>query len=275
MARTMPLWRSAELSLHRSDHPPEHEDQPYEAVADRFMATFVECGSFDLEVGNNGWRLATGDVMLRHPGMRYRAGFEGRGFTDACLTLTLLGADQDRFDPAWRWAPAPQPVLRASNRLAYLRWALDRALSLDAPMLVEHCAVEIFRPHAAPATPLFTARRFTWYAERIHAARERLDTEFACDHSVAELARSVGMSMFHFSRVFRDLVGQPPHRYLAQVRLRAAQAMLRDGRSVTETCFACGFGNLSHFSRSFARRFAHAPSRMASHAASPARRSGC
>ena len=29
--------------------------------------------------------------------------------------------------------------------------------------------------------------------------------------------------------------------------------MLDEGRGVTETCFACGFNNLSHFSRSFTR----------------------
>jgi AraC family transcriptional regulator len=70
------------------------------------------------------------------------------------------------------------------------------------------------------------------------------------------------MSMFHFSRVFTELVGMPPHQYLLRARLKAARSMLRDGRTVTETCFACGFSNLSHFSRSFARRFGHTPSRV-------------
>ena len=71
------------------------------------------------------------------------------------------------------------------------------------------------------------------------------------------------MSMFHFTRVFTELVGRPPHRYLTDARLRAARSMLEEGRSVTETCFACGFNNLSHFSRSFAQRFGLAPSRLA------------
>ena len=101
---------------------------------------------------------------------------------------------------------------------------------------------------------MFSERKFDWYAERVHFAREQLDREFASEFTVSELARSVGMSMFHFTRVFTELTGMPPHRYLLATRLKAARAMLRDGRSVTETCFACGFSNLSHFSRSFARR---------------------
>ena len=40
-------------------------------------------------------------------------------------------------------------------------------------------------------------------------------------------------------------------------------AMLKEGRKVTETCFACGYNNLSHFSRSFGRRFGVSPSRLA------------
>ena len=60
-----------------------------------------------------------------------------------------------------------------------------------------------------------------------------------------------------------ELVGAPPHRYLADARLKAAHTMLREGRAVTETCFACGYNNLSHFSRSFAKRFGMPPSRVA------------
>jgi AraC-like DNA-binding protein len=38
--------------------------------------------------------------------------------------------------------------------------------------------------------------------------------------------------------------------------------MLEEGRAVTDTCFACGFNNLSHFSRSFAARYGAPPSRF-------------
>ena len=130
-------------------------------------------------------------------------------------------------------------------------------------MFAEYCATEIFHeaPRSEPAE-LFSERKFSWYAERVHYARERMDSDFAEAFTVSDLARSVGMSMFHFTRVFAELTGLPPHRYLLDARLKAARSMLRQGRSVTETCFACGFGNLSHFSRSFARRFGCAPSRL-------------
>lgn len=264
MARIIPLWRSAELSVHRFDHPVEHEDAPYEEIADSFMASFVEDGTFDLEVADGRWRVAPGDVMLSHPGMRFRVAFQGKGFNDTCLSLTYTAAAEDRFDPARSWARAARPVLPANNRLRYLRWGLQRAITAGAPMFIEYCATRIFADPAPPGPALLHSdRKFSWYAERIHHIRERLDREFAEDFSVSDLARSVGMSPFHFTRVFTELVGTPPHRYRLRARFEAARLMILQGRGVTETCYACGFGNLSHFSRGFARLYGDAPSRLA------------
>jgi AraC family transcriptional regulator len=263
MARIVPLWRSDEISLYRFDHPVEYEDQPYDAQAEFFRASFVEEGQFNVEMGEGRWRVDAGDVLLSHPGMRFRASFDGTGFNDTCLSLLYLSADDERFDPARTWTSDERRVLPASNRIRYLRWLLQRAADHDLPMLAEYGATEIFHAHDEAPSTLFREHKFTWYAERVHAVRERLDAEFERNHTISALARSVGISMFHFTRLFTELVGRPPHRYLTEVRLRAARGMLEQGRGVTDTCFACGFNNLSHFSRSFSRRFGVSPSRIA------------
>jgi len=264
MATVTPLLRTPEISVHRFTHPAEHEDQPYEEVASAFMASFVEDGAFNLCVDDKRWRVGAGDVMLSRPGMRFRAGFDGEGFNDTCLSLTYLAAGDDRFDSAGSWNKTNRSVLSASNRLRYLQWGLRRAVESGSPMFAEYCATEIFReaPDGATASPL-SARKFSWYAERIEFARERLGADLGENLTASALAKSVGISMFHFTRLFADLVGMPPHRYRLRARLDAAHAMLRAGRSVTDTCYACGFNNLSHFSRSFARAYGAPPSRIA------------
>lgn len=264
MAEITPLFRSAEISIHRFSHPAEHEDQPYEETASAYMASFVEAGEFNLEVDGKEWRVGEGDVMLSRPGMRFRAGFEGKAFNDTCLSLTYLAAGDDRFDAAQSWKKANRTVLPASNRIAYLRWGLRRAVESNAPMFAEYCATEIFRelPDRQNAKPI-SARKFAWYAERIEYARKRLGAEISEEMTASDVARSVGMSMFHFTRIFAELVGMPPHQYRLRARLREARAMLLEGRSVTETCYACGFNNLSHFSRSFSRCYGSAPSSVA------------
>ncbi len=264
MARIVPLWRSPEISLHRFDHPAEHEDRPYEEIAGAYRASFVETGAFDLQVDGAVWRVGAGDVMLSRPGMRFRASYEGRGFSDVCLSLTYLSAAEDRFDFRQSWSKTNRTVVNASNRTRYLRRALQAAIADDQPMTAEFCATEIFReiPDGPPA-PLFSDRKFAWYAERIDHARERLTKEYAEPLTASDLARAAGMSMFHFTRVFSEMTGAPPHQFLLRTRLEAARTMILEGRGVTETCFACGFNNLSHFTRSFARRFGAPPSRLA------------
>jgi AraC-like DNA-binding protein len=106
-----------------------------------------------------------------------------------------------------------------------------------------------------------------WYASRIDLARQILDHDYATPHTLCRLSRIVGMSPYHFARVFRELTGTAPHRYLLNRRLTIAAERLRDGESVTETCFAVGFQSLSHFIHSFRRAFGASPSRFLSAAA--------
>jgi AraC-like DNA-binding protein len=117
---------------------------------------------------------------------------------------------------------------------------------------------------------LYRVSQLKWYAERVEAARETLEALYWEQHSLASLAASVGMSPFQFARVFRELTGYPPHKYLLKARLDRASRMLLGGKSVTETCFEVGFSNLSHFTRSFRGRFGCAPSSFKSRGASPA-----
>ncbi len=89
-----------------------------------------------------------------------------------------------------------------------------------------------------------------------------MDASPAEDHSLWRLASRVAMSPYQFARVFGELVGVPPHRYLIRVRLQRARALLESGMSVTDACYTSGFNNLSHFIRTFRTHFGHTPSEL-------------
>ena len=109
---------------------------------------------------------------------------------------------------------------------------------------------------------LFRPDRLAWYAARVDRAKALIEARYAEPLSLSVMARDSGMSVFHFARIFGELEGRPPHRYLTDVRLSHACARLRDGAGVTETCFAVGFGSLSHFVTTFRRRYGTRPSRI-------------
>jgi AraC family transcriptional regulator len=87
----------------------------------------------------------------------------------------------------------------------------------------------------------------------VEAARW-LDARVTEQVDLASAARAVGLSPFHFLRVFSNVLGVTPHQYLVRGRLRRAASLLADDtRSITDVALDVGFGDLSNFVRTFHR----------------------
>src|SRR4051795_7576378 len=96
---------------------------------------------------------------------------------------------------------------------------------------------------------------------RMLRARDAMDRDYARPLDIPTLARIAYFSEAHFIRVFRATFGETPHRYLQRRRVERAMSLLRESdRSVTEICFAGGFGSLGTFSRTFAATVGESPS---------------
>ena len=82
-------------------------------------------------------------------------------------------------------------------------------------------------------------------------ARDFIDRHYAEPLDVPAMARKSLMSAAHFSRKFRAAYGETPYAYLMTRRIERAQALLRNGESVTATCMAVGCTSLGSFSSRF------------------------
>ena len=76
------------------------------------------------------------------------------------------------------------------------------------------------------------------------------------------LARRAMMSRSVFAARFTAVVGAPPMAYVSAARMRAARAMLAEGRSVAAVAAAHGYGSEAAFSRAFARITGETPGRV-------------
>ena len=85
----------------------------------------------------------------------------------------------------------------------------------------------------------------------LRRARDFMDRDFAQPLDVPAMARAALMSPAHFSRKFRAAYGETPYAYLMTRRIERAKALLRQGKSVTDTCFAVGCTSLGSFSSRF------------------------
>lgn len=80
--------------------------------------------------------------------------------------------------------------------------------------------------------------------------------------SLDEIANTAILSKFYFSRVFRNLTGTSPGRFLSAVRLHQAKKMLLEtDLSVTEISYRVGYNSLGTFTSRFTRSVSHSPAR--------------
>ncbi len=78
-------------------------------------------------------------------------------------------------------------------------------------------------------------------------------------HTISELADYAHMDMCYFIKLFKRQVGTTPYKFMNDLRLARAFTMLKDGVSVKETAFECGFLSEAAFSNAFKKRFEVSP----------------
>jgi AraC-like DNA-binding protein len=96
---------------------------------------------------------------------------------------------------------------------------------------------------------------------RLLRARDAMDRAYAEPLDVRAVASVAHISPAHFSRSFRAVFGETPHRYLQRRRVERAMFLLREtDRSVTDICFDVAFTSLGTFSRTFREIVGETPS---------------
>lgn len=96
---------------------------------------------------------------------------------------------------------------------------------------------------------------------RLLRARDLMDRAYADPLDVRAVAAVAHVSPAHFSRCFRAVFGETPHRYLQRRRVERSMFLLREtDRTVTDVCFDVGFTSLGTFSRTFREIVGETPS---------------
>ena len=97
-------------------------------------------------------------------------------------------------------------------------------------------------------------------ARHLVRAKDLADARYAEPLTVADLARTAGLSQAHFSREFRRAFGESPHVYLLTRRLERAASMLRmTDHTVADICTDVGLSSLGSFTTTFTRVYGKSP----------------
>ena len=143
-----------------------------------------------------------------------------------------------------------QPLLDTAEREYTSDKPGSRTMVLSC---VRQLAVILSRLYETPTKP----REITGIAD----AAAFMETSFAENISISDVIERSHYSQRHFIRLFSAAYGMTPQRYLTDVRIRHAGALLRDsGLSVTEIAMRCGFDDSNYFSRIFRKYTGTSPS---------------
>ena len=97
--------------------------------------------------------------------------------------------------------------------------------------------------------------------EKLKRSLAYLEENYADNITVEKIASVSNYSESHFSKLFGQLTGDSFTQYLKNYRLETAADRIRSEKTkISEIAVACGFTNLSYFSRSFYERFGTTPS---------------
>ena len=87
-----------------------------------------------------------------------------------------------------------------------------------------------------------------------------IDSHFAEEIDLGNIADEAYFSKFHFIRLFKSIYGLTPHHYLSRVRIDRAQQLLKQDLSISEICFAVGFNSTTSFTGLFKKHTKLSPS---------------
>lgn len=260
------VWRPGDLhqleahqgiSVHR--HVPRHWHE-------EFQLCCIEDGTGDLTYRGGDHLTPPASLFIVHPGEIH----SNRSFhPSGCSYRTLL--------------IEPEMVRRAATEISERRGGVP---FFPATVIFDRDVLALFlKLHIALEIPSSVLEReslllafltdlIARFGEQRLATgsfkRTRISVKRACEYLIEryaenvhleQLAHLVGMSAFHFNRVFSEQVGMPPHAFQTQVRITRAKTLLLEGLPISQVATQTGFADQSHLTRHFKRLIGVTPGR--------------
>jgi len=227
-------------------------DKPFAEHHEAYSLAYVRKGAFGYRVGKRHHELVAGALLIGRPGDDYACSHD-HVCGDECLSFSFTPELVETMGGkvAWRTTGvAPQAELMVLGEIAQAAADGHSDMALDEIGLL--MAARFLRLTQGQVNdsemPAAQDRR------RAVEAALWIDANCAQPIDLDAAAQQVGLSPFHFLRLFRKVLDVTPHQYLLRARLaRAARLLADDAQPITNIAYDVGFGDLSNFVRSFRR----------------------
>ena len=229
------------------------------ASGTRWALVFVRCGAYRRRADGVEYIVDGNTGFVRRPGEEWSSAV----FTSAYEELTVLEVDPDRLGhlPDLTDAAGPVPV---EPDVALAHRLLVGALRADELQLDEGVLDLAHRCMPSPACCRPIGRRHATAMTRrrlVADCVELLNASYHEPFGLLELARRVGSSPYHLSRVFREVTGTTISQYRTRLRVHAVLERLDEGDDdLSAVAAATGFADHGHMTRTLTGLLGAAPS---------------
>jgi AraC-like DNA-binding protein len=229
-------------------------------------------GSCQVHDGSRRVIIDPATAIFHRPGSAYRT-THPYGCNDSGLSIAFrddIARDAYRTIGPRSGAPSIAIAIRPMRlALGQMVLALRQRDGLEVdPVAMDEIALELLGAAVGSrqaTSRAVRARTRDDHGEIADAAREYLNAHFRGPVRLDEIAREVGASPFHLSRIFRQHTGLALRSYLHRLRLGAAMhALAGSDASITRIALDTGFSSHAHLTALFAREMGVPPSHVRS-----------
>lgn len=261
------LIGAAPLALVRFRQPAgEFPDPP----TDDFTLAVNEQGQgrmrFDIGTGQHCVPFRLGDLVLKPPGVATRFAVDAphqKSFLS--LPAKFVTGLLEQVEPGARdFGPLHASSFRSPliSRLLDLVWAETMEGNPHGHLFADGAALSLMalllRLKSPPARASDEVRPLS--PNRLRSVAAWIDANLAESFGLEEMAASVCLSPYHFSRAFKAATGQTPRAFVTARRIEKAKECLADpDLPLAQIAHICGFADQSHFTALFGRHVGVTP----------------
>lgn len=225
---------------------------------EEYAICVIERGHYEFYFEGSHERVSAGSLVLINPGEVHSGysldeqGWSYRAFYPGITLMRQIAYEitgEDWHTPTFAYPGVIDPEL--SRQLGTLHRAIEQCRTrLTKDILLREAMGLLIQKHARNKPENLQHKSDN---RAVAIAQDYIQSYYAEDVSLDDIANEAGFSPYYLSRMFKSEVGLPPHKYLIQVRIQRAKALLSSGMPIANVAVEVGFADQSHLTKWFKR----------------------
>ncbi len=240
-----------------------------------FNISFIRKGNFIYKVFRNDFDVYTGFAIIDKPNSEH-AVEHCHHIPDECTIIDFsdefYGLLRDNHKIEYKSFFSNQDVqsllVKTDNNTEFLHFLLLEQIRKPHPnkiyidclvMNILHWFLDRIDNNESPNN--ISAKLKRRHLQTVENAKDYMFSNFYENISLTDISNHCNISLFHFSRIFKEITRNSPYRFLRDTRLNNAKQLIENADlPMQEVCFRSGFQNIENFNTAFKDRYQYAPS---------------